>query len=396
MALPPDYPAERIKVRLGIPPVHSRPKLVFSDHAVDQSGRPTDTVLATAIGGFSISHDLGRTWRFVRVKNYPSASVLHVKWLGNSEVLVQVAPAGAQAAKTESVDVLVVHENGTVLAKHEGLGCRWHGCRAVDLANGTLMYAEYPVNPRIDGERRHITRVFRSRDRGRTWSIAFEQPGPNIQHFHFLQARSGTPGEWWLTSGDATHECRIWISRDDGDSWTDLTEAFGKFFYIGEVGYPRKIFRLTDMAWEGSDIVWATDDVLAEATDHRGAGVFRSTVGDALDPRLVGRCNWHIRSLVDVGHSYLALSQGCPVPGQNPEAERPGVYLVPKKPPPSGPGVFHLFDVPTPPGTKIKLSASRASRAAKDGTFFSHRSPTDAFGVRPPHHGMEGYVLVIR
>jgi hypothetical protein len=139
------------------------------------------------------------------------------------------------------------------------------------------------------------------------------------------------------------------------------------------------LFRLTDLAWEGDGIVWGTDDLLQEASDRPGSGVFRSAVGASLDPRLVGRCHWHVRNLVDVGHSYLALTQGSPAPGANPEEDRPGVYLVPKSPPANGPGLVHLFDIETPPGTRTKLSASRASRTAKDGTFFSLRSPKDAF-----------------
>jgi hypothetical protein len=383
IALPPDYPARGIELRLGVPRIARKPKLTFSDHAVDSAGRATDTVLATTRGGFCISHDLGRSWRHVPILGLATEAVLHLKWLGESEVLVQVSPMGTEGAKIGPIDTLVVNESGQVLAEHKGLGYRWHGCRAVDLANGTLMFAEYPRNDRIGGKRRHITRVFRSRDRGRTWSIAFEQPGDNIQHFHFVQARPGVPGEWWLTSGDAMHESRVWVSRDDGDTWADLTAASPDMVSVDGVKYPRTIYRLTDLAWEGDDIVWGTDDKLAEASNGQGSGVFRSAIGPALNPRLVGRCYWHMRNLVDVGHSYIALSQGCPTPSGKYEHENPGVYLVPKRPPPAGPGVVHLFDIETPPGASTTFTASRASRAAKDGKFFSHRSIGDAFSS---HH----------
>jgi hypothetical protein len=213
--------------------------------------------------------------------------------------------------------------------------------------------------------------------------VVFERTGDEIQHFHFLQARPGFPKEWWLTSGDEMHECRIWVSRDDGDTWSDLTVAFADELDIDGQSFPRRIFRLTDLAWEDGEFVWGTDDVLDDAGGGWGSCVFRSPIAPVLKPRFVGRCGWHLRNLVDVGHSYLAMTQGSPAPAASPERDYAEVFLVPKRPPLSGPGLVHLFNVEREAGDKSTFTASRASRAAKDGVFFSHRAVTDEFAS---HH----------
>src|SRR5262249_43481023 len=160
----------------------------------------------------------------------------------------------------------------------------WHGCRSVDIAGGVLMYAEYPYEvPNAAPEQRDSSRVWRSRDRGRSWHVAFEVR--DIRHFHFLQTRPGHPREWWLTSGDGPLESRVWVSKDDGDSWHDATAAYGTPIRLGEVLYPKTLFRLTDLAFAGDDLIWGTDDFLyAIKGDVQGSRMFRSPIADTLVP----------------------------------------------------------------------------------------------------------------
>lgn len=378
IALPAGYPAARATVQLSVPPLSPRHRFDYQDHVMDASGHPTDTVLATTTGGFAVSHDLGRSWNHVFVKAREKDRFLLLKSLGDSEYLAQVEPSEAKTGKRALLDVLVVDERGDVLVANHAQGYRWYGCRSMDSSAGTLMYAEYPSNVPVD--RRPPARVFRSRDRGRSWEVVFEQTGTQIRHFHFLQARPNAAREWWLASGDAPNESRIWVSKNNGDDWTDVTELPSDEIEIGGVIYPRSVFRLTDLAWDGNDIVWGSDDRLASATDHlAGARIFRSTVGPVLAPRMVGRCNWHIRSIVDLGAFHLAISQGCAYPGANPDTEKPGAFLIPKKADPAVPGVVHLFDIDTHAPRATKFTASRASRVAKDGTFFTRRARTDVF-----------------
>src|ERR1700759_4727810 len=114
----------------------------------------------------------------------------------------------------------------------------------------------------VKGRRPITCRVMRSRDRGRNWECVFERNGEQIRHFHFLQRRPGHPHEWWLTSGDNVHECRMWVSKDDGDTWKDFTEALPEEFPVSGMTANHKVFRTTDLKFIGDDIVWASDDFL--------------------------------------------------------------------------------------------------------------------------------------
>jgi len=380
VTLPAGYPARRIDVRLSVPALPADSPYRFSDHVTDELGRPTRTILATTTGGFGISRDLGETWKHIPVRAHKTHRFIHVRSIGNSEYLAQ-AQLERDPTKTVPLDLLVIDEAGNVRAKHRAHGTRWHGCRAIDQSNGTIMYAEYP-----SGDNPRPSRVFRSRDRGRSWDVAFERNSEQIRHFHFLQANPRVAGEWWLTSGDNPEECRIWLSKNDGEGWVDYTDI-PETIDIDGITYPRSIFRLTDLAWDGDEIIWGTDDTLPLVTgDSPGARVFRSAIKRPFAPRPVGHCRWHIRSIVDVGEFYFVLTQGSNRGRASPEERKPNVLLMPKKSPPGAPGLLHLFDVdihsPKPRAGR-GFTYSKASRAAIGGTFFTYRAP---FHVWPAGH----------
>jgi hypothetical protein len=378
--LPDGYPSRKVTLKIAIPPLPRRPVVRFTDHVTAADGRPGNTVLATMPGGFTISHDLGKNWRAVKVRGRNKQRIVHVRALGSGEYLLQAMPV-EDAEKTLPLDLLVVDDDGRVIVEHIAHGPRWHGCRAIDQASGTLMYAEYPSG---ESRREKIgSRVLRSRDRGRSWNVVFERSAEQIRHFHFLQARPGHPGEWWLTSGDQPEESRIWVSKDDGDSWQDYTAGASQI-PVGGTQYPRSIFRLTDLAWEGDDVVWGTDDVLWQAQQElRGGHLFRSTVqATSFAPRDLGQTRWHIRNLVDVGDFYVVLTQGSNLVRATQEERKPAALLLPKRAPAQGPALFPLLDIDVH-SDKATAGAgftfSKASRAAVNGTFFTFRAPFHLF-----------------
>jgi hypothetical protein len=276
----------------------------------------------------------------------------------------------------------VVNEAGEILARTASLGAAWHSCRAVGMRDGVIMFAEYPPNAKAD--RKYPSRVFRSRDGGHTWTVAFQRSPDDIRHFHFLQPRPGAAGEWWLTSGDAPHESRIWVTRDDGGTWTDISGATERTA-IGTARFGHDLYRLTDLAWLGDEVIWGTDDVLFGVKGAEpGARLFRSPIGAPLAPTIAGHARWHIRSLVDVGDHYVVISQGCPEPRAVARAEAaPGVYLMPKSAAADAPAMLHLFDIDTYSRRRTGFTYARASRAAKDGVFFTFRARTDVFPSGP-------------
>jgi hypothetical protein len=377
IALPAGYPARHVRINLSIPTLPRNRVFEFSEHVVDESGRATKTVLATASDRFAVSHDLGVSWFQIRIDGYEGHRILHAKYIGQSEYLVQ-AISRRSNSQEPAISVLVVNEQGCILAANKIAGAPWHGCRAVDFCNGTLMYAEYPYERGDAGGKRSESRVFRSRDRGRSWHVVRTDAG--IRHYHFLQARPGVAGEWWLTSGDSPDASRIWVSRDDGDTWVDLTERFADMIELDGVRYPRSLFRLTDLAWTGNDVVWGTDDALRSTKmGVPGARMVRSACGADFAPHVIGPCRWPVRSMVDVGDFFIVLTQASNRPDATPEDRMPNVFLMPKVPVAGAPPIFHLFDVRNHSIVRTGFTYSRASRAAHEGTFFTFRGSTDAF-----------------
>jgi len=373
--LPNGFANRKITLRLSVPPLPVRPAFVFSEHVMDEQGNMTRTLLATCDGGFNISHDLGKTWQMVFVKGHANHLVINIKSIGSSEFLVQMVPPESRASKILPLDLLVVDIRGNVLVKHTAHSHRWHGCRSVDLASGTLMFAEYLSNNPENGKRPVDCRVWRSRDRGRSWHTVFGQSGEEIRHFHFLQTRLGYPGEWWLTSGDMPRECHVWVSKDDGDNWTDISTPRRDLIEIDGQGYERDLFRLTDLFWTDDTVIWGTDDYMGRSVPA-GARVFRSEIGRRLEPELIGVGKWHFRSIVDIGDYLLFFSQRSKIPGASLEDHKPGVYLMEK----NGAELVHLFNLDSHPSRDGPgFTFSKASRAAVDDIFFTHRSSEDVF-----------------
>ncbi len=379
VALPDGYGARTVSVRLSVPAMPRWRSHAFAEHPTRSDGSASDTVVSRTTGGFAVSTDLGRSWRSVAVEGYRRRPFIQVKMLANDLFLAQAEPLRESHNRPFSVDLLTVDASGRILAASRNLSVPWHGCRAVDARGGVIMFAEYTPNPgKVD---RVSSRVFRSRDGGNTWHVVFEQTAQQVRHFHFLQARRES-AEWWLTSGDAPDECHIWVSRDNGDTWRDITEGLGSDkIRCGTEKFSRDLFRLTDIAWDGNDVIWGSDDLLWDIRNGEpGARIFASRAGDAVSPMPVGRGRWHFRSIVDVGEFYLAISQGCPEPDAvMPVDARPGVYLMRKGATAQELPAVHLIDVDTYSAHRTGFTYASASRVAKEGTFFSYRAPTDAF-----------------
>ena len=128
--------------------------------------------------------------------------------------------------------------------------------------------------------------------------------------------------------------------------------------------------------------IWGTDDLLGEpslgdpdvSTERRaGARLFRSPKEQPWKPQSIGYVGDAVRSLIDVGPAYLVATQAKGALGY-----RPRIFLLWKAEPFQ---LTPLFTVDNfhgdSPGTGFTYS--RASRSAKDGVFFTHRRPTDAF-----------------
>ena len=379
VTLPDGFGARRAIVSLSIPDMPSGHFYSFAEHVDDGEGLATNWVLATSTGRIAISDDLGTTWREVRIRGFARYPIIHAKMLACGNLLLQATdPASTGSADLKNV-ILVADLTGDVLHCARMNGAYWHGPRAVDEAGGTIMYAEN--TPNRTGPHRHAatvpSRVWRSRDGGRAWSNVFGTD--SIRHFHFLQARPGKAGEWWLTSGDHETESRIWRSTDDGDTWTDLTACFGLRVKLGQHKFSRRIFRLTDLVWNGDSIGWGTDDPLEKivATEgaaplEPGARAFRWNPDAGGAPEIIGTCGPPVRNIVELPEHHLLITQGLAPFDRN----RPRALLMRKD---GAGGVVTLFEIDEFSRRMPSFTQSRASRVAKNGVFFTARSEEDVF-----------------
>lgn len=377
--LPGDFRKSHLRIRVSTPRMPRGAVYAFADHVRDEAGETTDTVLATCTGGFAISHDLGDTWHSVRLPEFARYSIVNARMLPTGTMLLQaVDPDRLVPLPDEVIHLIVTETTGKVLHRTQLQGARWHGPRAIDASGSTLMYAEYARNS-VQGSPvpRKASRVFRSRDSGCSWEVVREDAG--IRHFHFLQARPDSPGEWWLTSGDDDFESRIWKSTDDGDTWVDQTQRFDATIEKDGLALSRRIFRLTDLTWDGPNIVWGCDDPLFGAYENvagkrikrPGSRIFRGDPASGRAPDILGVCGAELRNIVELADAYLVFAQASPFAEKYP----PRVFLLPKN---KGP-LLYLFDVGQYAPKNAAFTRSVASRSVRNGTFFTYCPPMQAF-----------------
>lgn len=140
-------------------------------------------------------------------------------------------------------------EDGLVISEHsQELG--WHMSWNANYANGVVMFAEYS-NVYQDNK------VYRSKDYGSTWEIVFELPQsdpPPIRHFHTIQPDPHNNGFWYLSSGDRPNESRMWMTKDNGDNWVEITSD------VSRSPFNQAVHRTTAKAFWADYLIWGTDD----------------------------------------------------------------------------------------------------------------------------------------
>lgn len=187
-------------------------------------------------------------------------------------------------------------------------------------------------------------------DGGRSWVKVFEKSWREIRHFHGVAADPHQAGRWYLSSGDKPHECRVWCSDDDGLTWNEATsDGSGVALHASMDGMHQAVNRYTDLV------------VLPEAP---------------LAPRAVGVVGNPVRSMVDEGPGYLLLTEAKAFSS----GARPQVCLLLKSEPYR---LIELFTVDRHMARATGFTYSRASRAAKNGRFFSYRDAFDVFSGGP-------------
>lgn len=377
----PAFGFTRVRLTLTVPPVPWSGRMVmFGEHRAGSR-----EVIGLLTGAVIISEDLGQSWRLIDLPDAAGVQLERCFTTTSGHHLLQSLTRDAEHPEGRVPARIFRYTSDWRFAGVAQAGdFNWHGRASIGQNGDTIMWAEYPNNKaKYTPGREHegvSPRVWRSRDDGRSWELAFEQPPEAIRHFHTCVADPCVPGQWWVSSGDKTRECRVWVSSDDGDSWRDITNVAPDVpLHPAAVRHAQAVQRYTDIVIGESALIWGADDWLGGhkrifdpkvGEAHRaGARLFRSPRVEPIQPSTIGWIGNPVRSIVDVGPAYIVTTEA-----KNPELPEPQVYLLAKN---GSDALVELCTVELFNETGTGLTYSRASAAAVDGHFFSYRNSRD-------------------
>ncbi len=252
-----------------------------------------------------VSRDLGRTWQL----QYEA-----VQWDSKIRWVFSLADGG-RLVRSFSGHMYHLGADGQLVAAHTTGSWHWHGSQGIgQSASSTVMYAEYVPLRDTDGVQDLSVWRYRPGAPQQGWHkvltlpAAVRPPHGELRHFHVCRPHPADPALWILASGDIGAHCRLWLSRDDGDSWQEV--ALGQADMVGMPagGCPR-LLRFTQFAaLANGDLIWGTDDT---SDANRAALVRLSLAGVHPAFHFLGWLGKNcIRNIVDCGHGrFLLLSE---------------------------------------------------------------------------------------
>jgi len=154
-------------------------------------------------------------------------------------------------------------------------------------------------------------RVIRSVDDGKSWETVMTKTGMGfepreIRHFHTCKVDPYTDN-WYVSSGDLPGECRIWMSTDNGDNWTEITDPNPVIPDRLNADYANSIHRYTDIWFTEDYMYWATDDRL----QGLGSYLIRANKTNPINATSIGRVSYnHVRDAIDYGQlGHLLITE---------------------------------------------------------------------------------------
>ena len=263
-------------------------RLIFLEHVYSWKNQlASDIVIATryGTGDIFISYDLGihfysvyesenERWRGCLT----TESGRHILWDDTSE------------------NIWVFDQNWNVIKIVRTGNYCWYGNWDIAEYNKTIIYAEYA------GEVDTLF-VWRSKNDGDAWEKVFAQRGraaakTDIRHFHTVQPDPYYQHHWYLSSGDAPEECKIWKSIDDGSTWKNVTDPDPEGTDL------KNVHRYTAISFDESYLYWGTDDRMDGC-----AKFVRARRTEPLEVEVINDLGNLTRSLISTPYGFLFISE---------------------------------------------------------------------------------------
>ena len=242
------------------------------------------------------SMDGGTTWERkgnipINITNGEIISNIYVEPL--QETLYAIKNLGTAGEENNKLISYDISSNSFSVIGELDIGKKYahaysHNFESAFLLNTTTPYtifAEYGSGNDVE------MYVWRTGDRGKTWKKTFTQGsrGGNgeIKHFHCVQYDPYRK-ELWLASGDTDAEAKIWISADDGLTWTlkysgsQKTRTLGFVFEKDAIYYgmdspqpeePSHLYRINRNKVSGI----ALDDIQSVGISKNGWAIYNLT-----------------------------------------------------------------------------------------------------------------------
>lgn len=186
------------------------------------------------------------------------------------------------------------------------------GSRPMNLcqdADGTIYYGEYCFNPD-----RMPMRIFKSKDNGKTWAVAYTFEKGEINHIHGIFSDPYT-GRLWVATGDEDSACIFGYSNDGFESLEKCFFGSQKYRVCVPLFTKDEIFFATDSQYT-QNVIRSIDRQTGMITDVQqiqGSGIYAIQVGDlmlistSVEPSVVNKDNFsHLWYSWD-GHDWKEL-----------------------------------------------------------------------------------------
>lgn len=235
--------------------VHSQDDLLFLEDAVVQGGR--EVISVTRNSNHLIRMQEGGDYTEVDISGFCKRKIKNCHTLKNGNRILQTA---------EPCHTYMVDPDFKLMKKVSAGKRLWHGSNSVDSdASGTVMYSEYIATKEKSAQPLY---VWCSHDFGETWHVAMEKmssPAYGVgecRHFHTCFSDPDIAGRWYVTTGDVKRDNCFFYSDDNGRSWSKAEVKTIKPGGLIHDQFMDNVFRFTSSYFDGSDIVWPTDDSL--------------------------------------------------------------------------------------------------------------------------------------